>query len=94
MSYGYIDRTFRLKRRKAKYMMPDNILKEPIEEMPTLVHSTSKGFMHSEEELADFEPSEHVQTSGATEHQGECTVMSLSTTFGYIAHPILSITIQ
>jgi len=44
----------------------------------TLVQSTSKSFMHSEEDLATFEPSEHVQTSGAMEHQGECTVVSLS----------------
>ena len=56
-------------------MIPDNRLKEPIEEMPTLVHSTSKGFMQSEEDLTDFEPPAHVQTSGAMEHQGECSVI-------------------
>ena len=94
VSYRYTDRTFSLKHRKAKYIMPDSSLKEPIEEMPTLVHSTSKGFMQSEEDLTDFEPSARVQTSGATEHQGECSVIYKLTLFGYIAHPILSNTIQ
>ena len=75
-------------------MIPDSSLKDPIKETATLVQSTSKGFMQSEEDLANFELSAHVQTSGATEHQGECSVVYKLTLFGYIAHPILSNTIQ
>ena len=66
--------------KKAQYEPPSNVgmkMKDFTDDnQATLVHSTSKGFMHSEEDLATFEPSEHVQTSGATEHQGECTVIS------------------
>ena len=68
--------------KKAKYEPPGDVyMKEFTDDnqaTATLVQSTSKSFMHSEEDLATFEPSEHVQTSGAMEHQGECTMVSLS----------------
>ena len=66
--------------KKAQYKPPSDVgMKDFTDDnQATLVHSTSKGFMHSEEDLANFEPSEHVQTSGAMEHQGECTVISWS----------------
>ena len=66
--------------KKAKYEPPGDVgMKDFTDDnQATLVQSTSKSFMHSEEDLATFEPSEHVQTSGAMEHQGECTMVSLS----------------
>lgn len=64
--------------KKAKYKPPGDVnMKEFTDDnQATLVQSTSKSFMQSEEDLATFEPSE--QTSGAMEHQGECTMVSLS----------------
>ena len=66
--------------KKAKYEPPGDVNMKDFtdDNQATLVQSTSKSFMHSEEDLATFEPSEHVQTSGAMEHQGECTMVSLS----------------
>ena len=58
--------------KKAKYKPPGDVnMKEFTDDnQATLVQSTSKSFMQSEEDLATFEPSEYVQTSGAMEHQG------------------------
>ena len=66
--------------KKAEYKPPGDVNMKDFtdDHQATLVQSTSKSFMHSEEDLATFEPSEHVQTSGAMEHQGECTMVSLS----------------
>ena len=46
-------------------------MKESTEEKPTLVQSTSKTFMHSESDLASFEPPEVAPTTGAMENQGK-----------------------
>ena len=46
-------------------------MKESTEEKPTLVQSTSKTFMHSESDLASFEPPEVAPTTGAMESQGK-----------------------
>jgi len=46
-------------------------MKESTEEKPTLVQSTSNTFMHSESDLASFEPPEVAPTTGAMESQGK-----------------------
>ena len=75
--------------KKAKYKPPGDVnMKEFTDDnQATLVQSTSKSFMQSEEDLATFEPSEHVQTSGAMEHQGGQFVTC--TMFTSLEHPLL-----